>query len=369
MTPIETFTTLTKNLRVLPSSMLCIENRSSYKVYENARVKVFVSEDCNYAFDKVTGDMEIFGKTRSEDPGRFPAPNILDLEVTTICKGGCKFCYKSNTSNGINMSFNEFKTIFDKLPKSITQIAFGADSTLTSNPDIWDMMQYARDNGVIPNVTLADCSDEVADKLSKYCGAVAISLYNFETCCNSVKKLTDRGMKQVNIHYMISEETFEGAKNLLNKRVVDERLSKLNAVVFLSLKQKGRGTGFTPLSQEKFNELVKIAHDNNIGIGFDSCSSLKALNAYDAIGIDVKKYIIPCEAAMQSSYINVRGEYYPCSFCEGEGEWSTGLNVIECNDFIEEIWNNPKTLKFSEDLNSTCKNNCMNCRNCPMFNV
>lgn len=374
---IETFVTDTKVLTDIPPFLKLVESGNDYNVYDSKflNIKVFKSPNHNYAFDLVTGDMEIFGTTREEEPiGRFPAPNILDLEVTTICggikgKGPCAFCYKSNTTKGENMSFDTFKTIFDKLPKSITQIAFGADATLTSNPEIWEMMKYARENRVVPNVTLADCSDEVVDNLVKYCGAVAISDYNKDVCYNSVKKLTDRGMRQVNIHYMISEETFSGAKELLKDCLTDERLSNLNAVVFLSLKKKGRGTSHNTLSQDKFTELVKFAHENNIGIGFDSCSSLKALVAYNEIGVDVRNYIIPCEASMQSSYINVKGEYFPCSFCEGEPGWESGLSVLSCNNFLDDVWNHPKTKLFSDMLNNTCSNNCLNCRNCPMFNV
>ena len=374
MTAVEMFTTYSNNLKNLPKSMKLIEDRADYQVFEDEIFKVFRSENCNYVFDKITGTMELFGRTREENPGRFPAPNILDMEVTTICSGVknkvCPFCYKANTPNGTYMTFDTFKKIFDKLPKSITQIAFGADATLTSNPDLWKMMEYARENGVIPNVTAAELSDDVADNLRKHCGAVAISVYHDkDVAYDSIKKLTDRGMNQVNIHCMISEETYDRALMILEDRLSDERLSKLNAIVFLSLKKKGRGTGFHPLSQEKFNNIVKIAHENNIGIGFDSCSSYKALVAYDKIGIDVSKYIIPCEAAMQSSYINVNGEYFPCSFCEDEDIFKKGIDVVNCEDFIEDVWNAESTLEFANKLEDTCSGNCMGCRSCPVFEV
>ena len=43
-------------------------------------------------------------------------------------------------------------------------------------------------------------------------------------------------------------------------------------IVLLSLKPKGRAINrFHKLPQEKFNELVNFALENNIGIGFDSC--------------------------------------------------------------------------------------------------
>ena len=122
---------------------VCIESTDKYQVYmcEASNVKVFHSEGANYLIALDTGLMISWGKTFEEDPGEFPVPNILDWEVTTICQKSCDFCYKSNNMQGDNLSFEKFKEVFDHLPKSITQIAFGADYALTSNPDIFRMME------------------------------------------------------------------------------------------------------------------------------------------------------------------------------------------------------------------------------------
>lgn len=241
---------------------------------------------------------------------------------------------------------------------------------------IFTMMWYCRVHGVIPNVTVGYLDDMRADLVSRLCGAVAVSRYESkDKCYDTVKRLTDRGMGQVNIHYMIAEETYERALETLEDIKDDPRLEKLNAIVFLSLKQKGRGVGYHPLSQEKFNALITRARELGVGIGFDSCSSLKAYRAFEDKP-EVQNSIIPCEASIESSYINVDGYYYPCSFCEGEqnGEldWREGINVLECKDsedFLTKVWFNEKTLKFKEVIKSTCNDNCEECRHCPMFTV
>ena len=67
-------------------------------------------------------------------------------------------CYKSNTGVGDYMNFETFKKLFDVLnkAKTMTQIAFGTGASLTEdeNPDYWKIFQYAKDNGVTPNVTI-----------------------------------------------------------------------------------------------------------------------------------------------------------------------------------------------------------------------
>ena len=102
-------------------------------IAENDRVKICRFTNYNYNFDKQTGFFARWGKTKEEDPKYSPVgPEILDLEISEICHGingtPCKFCYKSNTGTGKNMSFETFKTIFCKMPKTLTQIAFGIGS-------------------------------------------------------------------------------------------------------------------------------------------------------------------------------------------------------------------------------------------------
>lgn len=360
------------------SNIIEKSDRFNYTVSmsEDGLYKYFESPKANYRFNTRTGSMLSWGESYNEDPSPFPAPNILDLEVTTSCNHHCPFCYKSNNPNGKNMTFETFKKIFDILPKSITQIAFGADYDLTSNSDIFRMMEYAKENNVIPNVTVGYLDEEKMDRISHLCGAVAVSRYESKDACyDTIKGLIDRGMTQVNMHYMISEETYDRALETLEDIKSDERLERLNAIVFLSLKKKGRGVGFHTLSQEKFNNLVKIAKENNISLGFDSCSSLKAYRAFSDTP-EVRKYIIPCEAGIESSYINVDGEYYPCSFCEGEIsdnlDWRTGIPVTDCvdsDDFLTKVWFNQKTGLFKSVITHSCNYNDEHCRSCPMFEV
>lgn len=346
-----------------------------FTVVESDGGKVLKSENANYYFNKKNGNMITWGKTHEEDAELFPGPTIADIEITTSCTGVdgvvCPFCYKSNNPNGKHMTLDTFKKVFEALPKTLTQIAFGADSKAETNPDTFAIMQYARDNGIIPNITVAQITDETADKLASICGAVAISRYaNKDACYDSVKKLTDRGMDQVNIHMMISEETFERALETVKDISSDPRLSKLNAIVFLSLKTKGRGERFHSLRQEKFNTLVSLCKDKGISYGFDSCSSLKFFHSLNDVEYEMYKgMIMPCESTLESSYINVDAEFFPCSFTEGTEEWETGISVIENKNFIENVWNNPRVYQFRNKLLATKSCNEFGCRECPIYKV
>jgi len=348
------------------------------KITESKHHKTVRSPNYNYRFHKGSGYFIRWGSSKKEDPEMSPSPEIADIEVTTICKGVggkvCKHCYKSNTPVGNNMSLDTFKKVFDKITENriLTQIAFGADSNATSNPELFDMMWYCRNNGVIPNITVADISDETAAKLAEVCGAVAVSRYeNKNICYDSIQKLHKHGLQQINIHCMISEETFNLTRETIRDKVKDSRLDPVKAIVMLSLKQKGRGKHYHKLSQNKFAYLVYQATSNNVGLGFDSCSAFKFLNTiknhkdFDKIA----EYVEPCESSLFSIFINWKGEAFPCSFAEGCVEWARGMDVVSCNSFIEDVWNHERMVAFRNSLLKTRESNSFSCRTCPLFEV
>jgi len=358
-----------------------------YKLFEDENKKVINSENYNSALDKNTGKFIRFGATFEEDPEycEFGA-EILDLEISQgKCMGNCAFCYKENgaVEESHNMTFEQFKNVFHKVAGTtlaqddkgvfsyintspLGQIAFGI-CDIGSNPEFFDMMAYSKANGVIPNYTChgLDMNEEYAKKTAELCGAVAVSVYNKEKSYNAIKMLTDAGMKQVNIHFVLAEQTYDKAFEIMNDIKTDERLKGLKAIVFLSYKAKGAGVGkFNSVTNEQFKSIIDYATENRIGIGFDSCGCHKYLNSIkdDADYEQKAQYAEPCESSCFSSYINCKGEFFACSFCEGEGMWKEGINVLEAKDFMNEVWNADKTKQFRELL-------LKNGRKCPMFKI
>lgn len=225
------------------------------------------------------------------------------------------------------------------------------------NPDMLDIFWHCRNNGVIPNVTINGdrLGDEMAEELSKVCGAVACSYYDKDITYNAIKKLTDLGMTQINIHFMLSEQTFDKAKQLMLDKQSDERLSKLNAIVFLGVKNKGRADKdkYTSLPQEKFKELIDYALTNNIGIGFDSCSANKFVDVIKDHP-EAEKFLQlsePCESGLFSSYFNVDGKFYPCSFMEGTNQFPDGIDAtVDGFDFQKDLWFEPRVVEWRKKL-------------------
>jgi radical SAM protein with 4Fe4S-binding SPASM domain len=306
-----------------------------------------------------------------------PHPEIADIEVTTICAGVggklCGHCYKSNTRSGSNMSLDTYKRVFDRIAASgtLTQVAFGADSTGRANPDLIEMMKYTRSKGVVPNITIADIDDDMAQQLASVCGAVAVSRYADKNYCyDSVARLSAAGLKQINIHLMISRETFDWAYETIKDVHSDPRLKGLKAVILLSLKQKGRGTRYNTLVQSQFAKLVRESVDYNVQIGFDSCSSLKFLRTLKKNHPDyprIKQQVEPCESTLFSVFVNHKGETFPCSFTEGTPNWESGIDTLAYDDF-NDVWNHTRMQDFRAKLLASDKNE-HECRECTLFNV
>lgn len=348
------------------------------EIYEDNHNKFCKSLNYNYSFNKDTGCFSRYGNTLEDNPKYSPfGPEILDLEISTICSGinnkPCTHCYKSNTKIGNNMSLDTFKKILHKIPRTLTQIAFGIGD-IDSNPDMFDMFSYCRTNSynkVVPNVTINgwNLNDEYSEKLTKLCGAIAVSRYrDKDICYNAIEKLSKYGMEQLNIHMLLSNDTYYDCIELVNDYKTDSRLKNLNAIVFLILKPKGIRNRYRKIGFVDYKNLVEMCITNKVPIGFDSCTAplfIKAISHNEKLLRDVIDSVESCESGLFSSYINILGEYWHCSFTENHHNWS-GVNVLDCDDFLRDVWFNPEVIKFRNSLINQ-ESNKQDIRTCPVY--
>lgn len=250
---------------------------------------------------------------------------------------------------------------------NVCQIAYGICG-VDSHPQLWDIFAETRSRGIIPNVTIngEGITTRDAEKLAKYCGAVAISVnrMNKETAYDTVKLLSQTyGMSQINFHFVIAQETLEFAKQIISDIKTDARLSKLNAIVFLSFKDKGKTNAFSPITQFSYNELVEYCTQASINYGFDSCAAnlyLKSIENKPNYK-ELANCAEPCESGLFSAYINYEGKFFACSFSEGIGCWEEGMDVLKSNTFMD-IWNSEKVKSWRNIL-------LKNKRNCPIYQI
>ena len=343
-------------------------------IIKNDKSILLRNKNYNFNFNKRTGFFVRWGETIQDD-GKLELglPEIADIEISTICNGingvPCSFCYKGNTGKGDYMNFETFKKVFHNLPPTVGQIAFGIGD-IDGNPDMWKIFDYCNEFGVVPNVTVngEGITEEVANNLVSKCGAVAVSLYDKEKTYNTVKLLTDKGLKQTNIHFMLSSETISKAFQLAHDYKTDDRLKNLNAIVFLSLKKQGRAKcNFNSLKDEDFKSLINFTLSNDVPIGFDSCSAQKFTKSIKGHKLEkrLNQLAEPCESTLYSMYVNTYGKFFPCSFIENTQGWEEGIDMVEIKDFFKEVWYNDNTVEFRKSVID-----CRNCnKSCPKFEI
>lgn len=345
----------------------------TFIVRDTRGAKFVRSHGYNFNFNRQTGMFVRWGTNLEDDPAFSPiGPEILDLEISVNgCPNGCRFCYKGNTAApATNMTFQQFKQIVDKMPKTLTQIAFGITGVKT-NPDFVKMMQYCRALGIVPNFTLSgiDLDDEMAERCAKLVGALAVSAYQQDknVCYNTVQKFTGLGIDQTNIHLMVSDQTIDFVYEVLHDRMNDPRLAKMNAIVFLGVKPKGRAVkGYQPLPTAEYGKLVQYCMQHEIPFGFDSCSAPKFEAAVKEMELpdERRKQLLccseSCESSIFSAYINVAGEYWHCSFAERE-DGQECVSVLTAEDFLRDVWYHPAVVRFREKSLASSQENCRRC--------
>lgn len=349
---------------------------------KNRKIITTASEQYHSVFNKENGDFARWGKTENDDPTWCSlGPEIADIEVSVNgCPNKCPWCYKGNDdSKPTNMSLETLKKILDKLPMCLTQIAFGITGIQT-NPDFIMMLEESRSRNIVPNFTLTgiDLTDKLADATASLAGAVAISAYpgQKDLCYDTVKKFTDRGMTQVNIHAMVSQETICFVHEVIKDRKNDPRLAEMNAIVLLGLKPKGRAKGKMTVARESdWEDLLREALTARVPFGCDSCSVGRLMKVVQKLGLDdsAKKRILQqvdgCESGAFSIYIDVHGQAWPCSFAENE-PGKKGLDILVTENFTQDIWQSP-TLDCFRIKNEVLKvkNGVPGCQIFPEINV
>lgn len=355
---------------------------SDYRV-SSFEAKLYKIWSTIYGADVVGGFIPFVQNLQDDGDDMVFLPNIADIEISTKCIGvsingtmpsPCKMCYKSNTNNGKYMSTDDFAKIIDKLSPTCAQVALGIGNI--DQPNLFDIMDVCINKNVVPNITINGygMTDDLYDKLSTRCGAISVSFYDKDLCFNTIHELaTVRGMSQVNIHAYIADETYESVLQLIDDLQKDDRVKNMNALVLLQAKIKGNAkiNNHKQLSQEKFNILSQKLLKSGITYGSDSCGAFKTLESFknEPNVKELEDSVISCESTIESCYINVDGDYFPCSFSEGVDSnglnWKTGLSVLKCDNFFEDIWFNERTRQFSKSVLE-----CRKCKkSCPIYEI
>jgi len=331
--------------------------------------KHFENIEYEVHFNTKTG-LEVVKGKNGKDPFKTELPLLIDVGIMGSCLNSCYFCYQGRVEEP-HMTLENFKSIIDQVKHHVNQVALGGRGDPNLHPQFKEIVEYARNNGVIPNYTTSGCqlTDEQIE-ISKMCGAVAVSDYRTPDTYEAISKLMDAKIK-TNIHLIFSRPNFDRSMKILhgynpwNKIKVGEGkisqidIDKLNAVVFLLFKPQGQGRDKRELipSKMQIQSFADLAFQPKakFKIGMDSCLINHVLKYSEPSELQ-KMAIDTCESSRMSVYISPSMQLIPCSFAD-HPEW--GVQITKKRD-IDYIWN--RSMKFKQFRSRLKKNPC----SCPV---
>jgi sulfatase maturation enzyme AslB (radical SAM superfamily) len=140
-------------------------------------------------------------------------PEFYDITGGTFCIGKCPWCYASASDKGVNYTnlAEKLNKFFGKMTQNQRpfQAAWGGSQCILSNPEWEEAFNVCIELGIIPNVTThgMTLTEDVATKLKKYSGGIAISLYRHtEKYWRKAIDVAVNAEFQTNLHVIVSDK-------------------------------------------------------------------------------------------------------------------------------------------------------------------
>lgn len=301
------------------------------------------------------------GKDTGVDPFMTIFPELIDIGIMGHCKHGlsgkCKEsgvqCYQhGDKSIKANMTLQDYKSIIDECKGKVFQVALGGCGDPDQHEDFEEILRYTVENNIVPNFTTSGfgLTDKHIELCKKYCGAVAVSWYNYHHTTKAIKNLVDAGVT-TNIHYVLGNNTIDMALSKLEGR--HGFGIGVNAVIFLLHKPVGLGqaNNVLDINDKRVQQFFSLIDNNryDFKIGFDSCTVPALLNLTHNID---KRSFDTCEAARWSMYITPDMKGLPCSFDNQAQKYAVDIKE---SGSIEAVWNSDKFNEIRRKFKSRCR--------------
>lgn len=203
---------------------------------------------------------------------RSSVPELVDLKVTDYCSFGCKFCYQGSTEEGKHADDMFVRHILRSLGKLGTfEVALGGGET-TDYPYFEEIMQVARNEGIIPNFTTKSFEwlkdEERAKRILNLCGAFAFSISGVNDIDKlmAYKEILGFKHEKVNLHVVMGTVTRDRFKKILEK-------AKENSlrVTLLGFKLVHRGVDYKIIDYDWWYDVCSEVYENGYsGVSVDT---------------------------------------------------------------------------------------------------
>jgi MoaA/NifB/PqqE/SkfB family radical SAM enzyme len=299
-------------------------------------------------------------------------PDLADIHITDYCPMFCSYCYRESDPNkSTHMSVLDFRNILISMLGTVNQIAIGGGSP-QHHPQFIEFLETAHNLGVVPSYTSngLDMTPEIVEATKKFCGAVAVSMHNFEKALKCVKDLIALGVPTA-IHVILSADKIDSWTDMVrmghNKTGVLGGELPLYSCIFLMHKPIGRANWEQhPTKEQKINFMQTLrAYKGPVPLGIDSCASSSLISSTSLSELPVDS-LGACDSGCFSVFVDEHLLVSPCSFNKKD--------IFSLEDFtFQEIWKD-KFQPYRDRVMSTCptcesRTVCRSCQVIPEINV
>ncbi len=196
------------------------------------------------------------------------APTEVHFAITNACNVGCNHCYmESGETDSREMDTETLKLGLKKLQSiGVFHVALGGGDALL-RPDLFELAEYAREIGLVPNLTLSGNSitEKIAEQLTIF-GQVNLSIDGigktssvfrnpkmFDMADKAITLLVNAGVK-TGINCVMGRNNFEAIPQLFKYA----KKKKVNEIEFLRLKPTGRAKDLYKEERTTYDQNIKL---------------------------------------------------------------------------------------------------------------
>ena len=307
------------------------------------------------------------------------APLTVSISITDLCNLNCIHCSKKDIAQNVgNISFENFRTIIDKLSlgKIRKIVITGGEPFLNEN--IYEFVKYIKTNGmsvtILSNLNVdKTIFENVLNKLDSK-DTIQVSIDNISKGYHEIRNGGNFKKLENNCNILGKYEV----NTIANMVITEKNIWAMTDVLKFCEEHQIKNIRFTPYfacykdvtsakdvdTFKSFKEVMKMHKNNHYSINIQD-SPLPLLYPY--FSYMKKKYsdfkydtlYYRCPAGVISCEIDILGDIYPCTYLIGKT--SPFGNIYK--ESIEQIWNSERMSNFRNAVSKAEQ-----CQKCDQIN-
>jgi len=201
--------------------------------------------------------------SKSVEPTKATAPELVDVKITNFCPHGCGWCYQDSSSEGQHADryfIGRLASAFREM--KVFEVALGGGEP-TLHPDFVRILEWFREAHVVPNFTTRNLdwlrNHRRRQQILKLAGAFAYSITTPKEIDELASLQDVYGIpdEQIGCQYVMGSTPL-----YYFEKILERAASREMRITLLGYKTNGRGKQFEPSDYKSWLTVLKKVHDS-----------------------------------------------------------------------------------------------------------